>query len=170
MFIKVSVNGKLITMEIDTGSYFTVMSEGFVTKNFKDQKVTKAETRLCGYENNPMKPRGQLENLTIAFNGETKTLNCLILKGDKMPLIGRQWLKAFGLWPLNIPKHTDITAKYTCEINKLEVNNVRDKMLSEFGTSFSDTPGIYNKSEIKLQVKPNTKPVVFRARHVPYAI
>ena len=170
MFMKVSVNGKLITMEIDTGSYFTVMSEGFVTQNFKDEKVTKAETHLCGYENNSMEPRGQLENLTIALNGETKTLNCLILKGDKMPLIGRQWLKAFGLWPLNVPKHTDITGKYTCEINKLEVNNVRDKLLSEFGTLFSETPGIYNKREIKLQVKPNTKPVVFRARQVPYAI
>lgn len=35
---------------------------------------------------------------------------------------------------------------------------------------FGSTPALYNKCEIKLHAKENTKPIALGARHVPYAL
>ena len=61
-------------------------------------------------------------------------------------------------------------AKHRNEINKLQTNNVRETLLREFDILFSDTPGMYNKREVKLHVKSNTKPIGLGTRHVPYAL
>lgn len=157
-------------MEIDTGSYFAVMSEEFVRNNFKNLKIRNSKVNLLGYENNIMKPLGKLENLKVTFNDKTEILSSSILKGNKVPLIGRQWLKALGLWPLHVTKKLDITAKIENNFNKMDVDNVRDSLLSQFEELFSDTPGVYNKREVRLHVKQNARPIAFPARHVPYAL
>ena len=170
MFINVKINEKTVNMEIDTVSYFAVMSEGFVKNNLKDLKVSNSTVHLLGYQDNTMTPLGQLENLKVTFNGKTEILSSLILKGNKVPLIGRQWLKALGLWPLNVCNKSDITAKIEKDLNKIDVNNVRENLLSKFKELFSDTPGVYNKREVKLHMKQNTRPAAFPARLVPYAL
>lgn len=71
MFIKLKINDKLINMEVDTGSYFAVISEGFVRNNLKTLKILNSSIRLLGYEDNTMKPLGQLENLRVTLNGKT---------------------------------------------------------------------------------------------------
>ena len=78
MFLNVDINGKTINMEIDTGSYFAVMLDGFVKNNFKNLKITDSTIQLLGYEDNTMKPLGQLENLKVTFNNKTENLNYLI--------------------------------------------------------------------------------------------
>jgi len=90
MFINVDINGKNVKMEIDTGTYFAVMSESVVNSKFKNVKLSRSTTRLVGYENNAMRPLGELKNLKVTLHGKTKLLNCLVLKGNKVPLIGRQ--------------------------------------------------------------------------------
>lgn len=50
MFIKVNINDKTIKIEINSGTYFTVMSEDFVNKKFKNLKISKSHTHLVGYE------------------------------------------------------------------------------------------------------------------------
>lgn len=90
MAVPVTINNKTINMEIDTGTYFTVMSEKFINNMFTDTRISYTSTRLLGYENNKMELRGKLRNLQV------KLLNCLLLKGDKASIIERQWLAAFG--------------------------------------------------------------------------
>ncbi|KAL7293133.1 hypothetical protein TKK_0013286 [Trichogramma kaykai] len=97
VYFDVNINDKIITMEFDSGTYYSVMSEKFVKKHFPTEKISKVEIHLISYENSAMEPRGQLKNLLVKLNNETKILKCLILKGDKVPLIGRQWLAAFDL-------------------------------------------------------------------------
>ena len=92
MFLHVTINGKLIKMELDTGTYFAVMSEHFVRSKFPNTEVMKSNTRLLTYEDNVMEPRGQLRDLEITLNNETKILHALILRGNKISLIGRHWL------------------------------------------------------------------------------
>ena len=65
MFIDAIISGKTVKMEIDSGTYFTVMSETFVNKYLSELEISKAITTLVGYENNAMEPRGQLKNLHI---------------------------------------------------------------------------------------------------------
>ncbi|XP_033212171.1 uncharacterized protein LOC117169773 [Belonocnema kinseyi] len=170
IFFDVKINGKIVAMEFDSGTYFSVMSEGFVNKTFGSLKVTSSKTKLISYENKTMESRGQLKNLTVTFNNKTKVLSCLVLKGDKIPLIGRQWLSIFGLWPLERLLHSDIVAKSKIGIYSMQAEGVRESMLKEFEKLFSDTPGVYNKRKVKIHIKPNVKPVALGARHMPYAL
>ncbi|XP_033228849.1 uncharacterized protein K02A2.6-like [Belonocnema kinseyi] len=170
IFFDVKINGKIVAMEFDSGTYFSVMSEGFVNKTFGSLKVTRSKTKLISYENKTMESRGQLKNLTVTFNNKTKVLSCLVLKGDKIPLIGRQWLSIFGLWPLERLLHSDIVAKSKMGIYSMQAEGVRESILKEFEKLFSDTPDVYNKRKVKIHIKPNVKPVALGARHMPYAL
>lgn len=170
IFFDVKINDKIVSMEFDSGTYYSVMSEGFVNKTFKNIKISNSKTNLISYENKAMEPRGQLKNLTVVFNNKTEKLSCLILKGDKVPLIGRQWLSIFGLWPLERLLNSDIIARSKHGVYNMRIEGVRETLLNEFETLFSDTPGIYNKREIKIHIKPNVKPIALGARHMPYAL
>ena len=98
-------------MEVDTGRYFSVISEGAMQRYFRDLEIIKSDINLLTYENNAMEPRGQVKNLKVTLNNKTKNLHCLVLKGNKVPLIRRQWLSEFGLWPLVPFKNLEITEK-----------------------------------------------------------
>ncbi|XP_024880616.1 uncharacterized protein K02A2.6-like [Temnothorax curvispinosus] len=109
--------------------------------------------------------------LDVKINGQLIKMEFdLVLKGNKVPLIGRQWLSAFGLWPLKSLSSSDIALNNKQAIHKLQTNDVRDKLLTEFEVLFSNTPGVYNKRSVQIHVNPNTKPVALGARHVPYAL
>lgn len=103
----------------------------------------------------------------MKLNDQTKTLNCLLLRGSGPPLLGRQWLAEFGCWPLKMPAIAASSDNGNKLLN-LKVNDVREKILIEFNVLFGSTPGLYNKWEIKLHVKEDTKPIAFGTRHVPY--
>lgn len=71
-FLDIEINGKVVSMEIDTGTYFTVVSEKCIDKYFKDCKLEKACTNLVNYEQSPMKPLGQLRNLKVKLKKKIK--------------------------------------------------------------------------------------------------
>ncbi|XP_048514943.1 uncharacterized protein K02A2.6-like [Athalia rosae] len=169
MFVDVHLNGKKILMEIDSGTYYTVVSERLKAKHLQNWKIDKCNTNLYGYEHNEMQPIGQLKNLKVNFNNQLKNLNCLVLKGDGPPSIGRQWLAEFNLWPLKL-SDTISPSDTKQQILKLNVNNVQNNLLLEFPQLFGNTPGLYNKRAIKLHLKNNAKPIALGARHVPYAL
>lgn len=66
-----------------------------------------------------MPPIGQLKNLTVGFNNVTRKLDCLVISGSEPSLIGREWLKAFGLWPLQL------SISYVNEIKKIDILDAR---------------------------------------------
>lgn len=169
MLIDVKLNGKLISMEVDSGSFYSVISEKFKNENLKTWKIDKWYTNLFGYEQNVMVPIGQLKNLKVGLNNKEKKLSCLVLKGEGPPLIGRQWLAEFGAWPLTLTTG-NVTGNKTNRLLRIDANVVREKILGEFSVLFGNTPGLYNKREIQLHIKENTKPIALAARHVPYAL
>ena len=77
-FINMEINGKLAPMEVDTGTYFTVVSEKNMESYFKKCKIEKTGTNLVNYEQSPMKPLGQLKNLKVKLGEKNNNLNCLI--------------------------------------------------------------------------------------------
>lgn len=81
MFVGVSVNGTEVNMEIDTGTYATVISEKILKENFKNAKVTKTGVNLRGYDSRLMKPIGKLSNITVDFHGKRCVLDCFVLTG-----------------------------------------------------------------------------------------
>lgn len=164
MFVSVNVNGVDLSMEIDTGTYATVISERILNENFKNAKIVSTGINLRGYDGRAMQPIGKLSNLTVEFNGKICILECYILSGTSPALIGRQWLSAFGCWPLRLDKSDDNA------IYKIERNKLVDYFSRKYAELFSDTPGSYNKSKSKIFLKKDAKPVAIKCRHVAHAI
>ena len=50
------------------------------------------------------------------------------------------------------------------------MQNAENKILTEFKELFGSSPGLYNKKEIKLYLRNDTKPIALRPRHVPFAL
>ena len=87
-------------MELDTGTYATVISEKYFNKLLKGHTLVKTERNFKVYGGSILQPIGKLTKLTVEFENEKRELECFILPGAGPSLIGRQWLNAFGLWPI----------------------------------------------------------------------
>ncbi|KAL7290669.1 hypothetical protein TKK_0015428 [Trichogramma kaykai] len=121
---------------------------------------------LRGYDERAFEIKGELKNLTVSFGGVQKQLNCYVIQGSGPPLIGRQWLRVLECWPLQ-----KLIAKIEKNrIFKINENKVQETIFQNFTLLFDSTPGIYNKSKIKLYLKNDAKPVALKSRHVPHAI
>ncbi|XP_046752015.1 uncharacterized protein LOC124414903 [Diprion similis] len=94
MYIGVGVNGKEINMEIDSGTYVTVISEYEKNKQFEDLNITKTSVKLRTYDNKELKPISKLTNLAVEFNNVKCTVDCFVMPGNGLILIGQQWLAA----------------------------------------------------------------------------
>lgn len=127
-------------MEVDSGTFVTVMSQKIKSELFGKLKVEKTTAYLRGYDGKKLQPIGKLENLTENFKNKERKLHCFILPGSGPALIGRQWLAAFGYWPLSFLK-TD-TVRQT--INKLNFD-INAYIMNEYRELFGPTPGLYNK-------------------------
>lgn len=119
------------------------------------------------YVENVLNSVGSLENLNVELNNKSLNLGCFVLPGRGPPLIGRQWLAAFGLWPLkmNIPNTINDN-----KLQNLNIINIREQLMNEFKLLFGNTPGLFNKGKLVIHLKENVKPVALKARHDPYAM
>jgi len=164
MFVDVTVNGTKVSMELDTGTYATVISEKCFNEFFRMYKLVKTERNFKVYNGDTLQPIGKLTNLTVELDSKTRVLECFILPGTGPALIGRQWLQTFGLWPLRL------TDKNKSSLNKIEVENVANYFFKKYSELFSDTPGMYNKSKTKIHLKNDACPIAMKCRHVAHAL
>lgn len=88
-----------------------------------------------------------------------------VMTSDGPILIGRQWLKVFGLWPLPLNLSSNVN-----DCNKVDVNNVTKQFPGKYPKLFGPSPGLYNKGKLKLVLKEDAQPVALKARHLPFAL
>lgn len=164
MFVNVKINKMNVRMEIDTGTFATVISEDYYNKNLKSIKLVKTERKLKTYDNSILQPIGKLCKLTVHFRNKQCVLECFVLPGAGPLLMGRQWLAAFKAWPLKFDEN------FKNEVNKLKFENVAEQLKNKYKELFSDSPGLYNKSKTKIYLKKNTRPIALKCRHVAHAL
>ncbi|XP_071642239.1 uncharacterized protein [Temnothorax longispinosus] len=164
MFVDLTVNGTKVRMELDTGTYATVISEKCFNECFRMYKLVKTERNFKVYNGDTLKPIGKLTNLTVELESKTRILECFILPGTGPALIGRQWLQAFGLWPLRLRDKDENS------LNKIDVENVANYFFKKYSELFSDTPGMYNKSKTKIHLKTDARPIALKCIHVAHAL
>lgn len=97
MYEIIIVNGMKIRMEIDTGTYVTVISEKLYESYFKNCKIEETGRKLKTCDEKTLTFLGKLTNLTVKFRNNIYKLECFVLPGTDPALIGRQWLAAFKL-------------------------------------------------------------------------
>lgn len=88
--------GSLITLEMDTGSPQTLISESTLKKLLPAKTVVHPTDRqFSSYTKGSIPIRGMIWT-PVQYNGISKKLPIYIVKGEFTPLMGTRWLRAFN--------------------------------------------------------------------------
>ena len=154
LLVTVSVEGKPLRMEIDTGSAVSVISEADFSEFQGSCKVNKTGTMLKTYTGELISPIGVTE-VKVQHNRQNRTLRLYVVQNGGVPLLGREWLHDLKLdWK---------------DIKSVTLTQL-DDILKAHKAVFSDTLGTMKDIKAKLHVKENATPVFRKARPIPYAL
>lgn len=167
MYATVKIERKTIEMEIDTGTFVTVIDEATKIKYFPQYQLQPTSLTLKSYGGKKLYPRGIMADVEVEWNDKLRKLNIVVLEEKGPPLIGREWLKAFGLWPLQLFENERKNKK---TIFKITEEQLKTELLREFPKLVEKTVGQFNKGTLKLRLKDEAKPVALKARHLPFAL
>lgn len=164
IIVHVTVNGKPISFEIDSGATCTLIS-----RQTFNQLSTGSSIPQLYHSNIKLSTWGQTSVLKVigkfhaqvSYNGTTAKLPVLVGEENGPNLLGRNWFQ-----PLRISIHG---------LNQLSAQN--DAHGDDFAPTYMDLPAVtgvgtgrYNGPPIHLELKPNTRPIYHRARPVPFAL
>lgn len=164
MYADVVIDGKSISMEIDTGAAVSVINEADFNRLSCKRELEETDIILSTYTNEQIKPIGVC---TVCVESNEKSfsdmklyvLNCT----DAPPLLGRSWLREMQLdWKsirkLNETRPTKNNASFV------------DDLKRKYPTLFSDSMGKMKDIKARIDVKPDATPRFLKARPVPIAL
>lgn len=164
-YVNIQINNKPYTMEVDTGSYISAISEEDYRKYFNNIQLFPCEFVLTFYGGKTTQPLGKLANVEVKINDKNKNLNIYVVSGRGPMLLGRQWLKAFNLWPIESLVNIGNTT-----VHNLRSETIKQRTLEKFPLLFSKTQGCYKGRKVHLEFKENYKPVQMKPHHAPFAL
>ena len=154
-----TINGKTVTMEVDTGAAVSLVSEETKQRLFPSMALRKSSVRLQTYTAEQMVVRGELQ-VEVAYGTQSKTLTLIIVAGNGPSLLGPSWLKHLCLDWQRI-------ASVTCQ-PKSPPNLT--SLLERYEDLFREELGTVCSFKAKLQVRTDAKPKFCKARPVPFLI
>lgn len=158
IWVKPTINGKSIEMELDTGSGVSVMSKSDCEKWWPNCELEKTKLVLKTYSGEHLVPVGVLR-CQVQINSQSENLNLYVVENDNRPLFGREWLHALRLdWS---------------EIKALSVANTKsklDELKTKYKSVFRKEVGHVKGVEAHLTLKEGAQPKFVKARSVPFAM
>ncbi|XP_048590103.1 uncharacterized protein K02A2.6-like [Nematostella vectensis] len=154
--VTITVNGKEIPMEVDTGAARTVIPEKLFKENFGHLKLKNASTSLKTYSGTVLPLIGETEVL-VEYEGQSAKLPLIVAKVESKPaILGRNWLSVVKLnWEhLFSVSSSDLVHELTARFKGV------------FGTGL----GKIKEFQARINVQPEATPRFHKARPVPYAL
>ena len=96
VYIHTLINGKQLSMELDTGAEVSIISEKTREEIFPEEKLRPSDLKLKAYTNEPMKVTGTL-NVKVQYEDQFKKLVLVVTAGNGPSLLGRNWLNHINL-------------------------------------------------------------------------
>lgn len=161
-YMSVSMNNIPVTLQIDSASDITIISED--TWNL----LGKPSTRKTEHVANDAS--GKALNLlsefqcNITFNHITKVGTCFVTSVKNLNLLGIDFIEKFGFW--NVPINSICNA---IRINQIQTDEHEQVLKDKFPDVFSDSLGLCTKAQVKFYTKPDTQPIFRHKRPVAYA-
>ena len=158
--VNVGMNGKNISMEVDTGASLTVISE-MTMKQIPHLEITPVAAKLRTYTGEVITPVGQAD-VNVKYEGQVKVLTVIATPGSGPSLLGRNWLHHIRLnW-----KQIFNELKLSEENESVELKSILDK----YATVFKEELGTMKGTEVHINLKLDAKPRFCKARPVSYAL
>lgn len=152
------INGVPTPMELDTGAAYSVMTQ------ITYQRIAQLK-RVCDLEPSDLKLKsysgervlGQLP-VVVTYGEKQYKLCVLVVDGEGPDLLGRDWMAALKVT-------FSMGDVYTVE----QERSLQD-ILAKHSSLFTEELGCLKGMEVKLNIKPNATPKIFKARTVPLAL
>lgn len=148
------LGGNKVNFVVDTGASVTVIHETVYKEHFQKYPLQKSKVTLNSYSGDRIPVVGEIE-IPVSYHNQCFTLPLLVANGERVSLLGRNWLKYIKLnW---------------CDIfNVKSTTQSIDEIMQKYSSS-STGQGMKNfQAEIKVQ--PDSQPIFHKARPVPYAL
>ncbi|UYV79478.1 K02A2.6-like [Cordylochernes scorpioides] len=159
--IEVQIKDKILSLEYDTGSAYSLISDS-TRRFFKLPNPCPAEplrVKLATYSGQPLQVLGTLD-VPVQYQNSTQTLPLMVVGGEGPSLCGRNWMEALGILP---------TQPYKVDMIKVTENNLPTQ-LHRFIELFNPGYGVFKGVRARLLVDPEMKQRFFKSRPIPYAL
>ncbi|XP_065224345.1 uncharacterized protein K02A2.6-like [Planococcus citri] len=169
--LTLSVNGRDVRFEADSGSAYTLLSKSEARQLGLLSNMRAENIPLTSYTGGELTIIG-IVPVTVSYKQKSLDLELQIVDGDYSSVVGLDWLL-----PLNIDirDHCYKPADSENAINQtvsehVELKNGILRLTEEFADIFASGIGRIPDVEAEIYLKPETVPIYCRARPVPYAL
>uniref|UniRef100_A0A5S6QL73 RNA-directed DNA polymerase n=1 Tax=Trichuris muris TaxID=70415 RepID=A0A5S6QL73_TRIMR len=151
----VRINDKPLTMEVDSGSACSLISER-VFRQLKLQNVRQTHPAkvLRTWSRETLDARSQIE-VKVQFSSQKCRLPLLVVKGLGASLLGRDWFQALGISVLGV--------------NQV-IRKCYDSLLSRYSALFNEDINAYRGPPVSIELECGATPKFLKCRPVPFAI
>ena len=156
--VVLEINGRPLTLDIDTGAAVSVISERTQKKLFPTTTLEKTDVKLRTYTAKPILVLGQMP-VSVKYQEYQGAHTLYVVQGSGPALLGRDLLSKIRLDWVSIKS-----------VSVDERQQALDKLLDTYGQVFQ--PGLGTMTQIKahLSLKADSRPVFRRPHTVPFAI
>lgn len=155
----IQINGKDVSMQLDTGADMSIISE-HVARNIPYLKIERDKSSLItDYSSREIEIVGKAD-VMVKYEKQILELPLVIVSGDRKSLLGLNWIEKLKL---NLPELLKET--------QLSVNAVNaHELLKDYETVFEPGLGTIENVTANLELKENAIPKFLPPRQVPFAI
>ena len=160
ILVDIKVNGKTLTMEVDTGAGLFLISESTLKQVMPEALVNIQETsvRMKTYSGEPIKVLGKVQ-VAVEYGEQHARLPLYVVAGNGPTLLGRQWL----VGPIRLDWKT-------IGLHRVSVQSGLDTLLQKYDGIFQEEIGTMNVIRADLKVRENATPRFHRPRQIPFAL
>ena len=157
--VDVTVSGVDVTMELDTGSAYTIVPESMFQAKLPHIALHSSEVRLETYSGQPLTLLGQA-SVEVVYDSQRYKLLLLVAKfeANQPAIFGRNWLHVIKLMWEELFCH-----------NVMHVSEL-GSIIGKHPTLFKSGLNTMRHHKAVVHVKKDARPVFRKARPVPYAI
>jgi len=162
IWLTVKVNGRLLKMELDTGSGVSIINKSDYLENFSSIPLQETSVLFRTYTGEKLKPEGVIY-VRVEYNGkqQEQELKLYVVSRGGPPLFGREWLKHIQLdWQ---------SIKYV-ETTQTDTKTKLNQLLKKYKDVFAAGLGKLENIRARLTVVDNAEPKFAKARQLPYAL
>ena len=163
LIVTPEIDGKPISMELDTGSSLTVLPARMYEEHFSHIPMNASKMVLRTYTGEKVYPKGHI-NVSVAINNQTATLPLVIVESNGPALFGRNWFSKLRLdW-------TTIYQLHQSDDSYLSLPQEIQDVLIQYSDIFNDELGTFNGPQASIIISSDAIPKFHRSRSLPFAL
>lgn len=164
IWVSPEVQGRVVKMELDTGSAVSVLPYKQYKEHFGHVKLAKSLVTLKTYTGQKITPKGEMKCI-VKFKGQEEELTLQVVETPGPALFGRDWLSKIQLdWG-------EIKALQLSQTPEgIMQHKVDDQLLRKYESVFSEGVGTLKGHKADLKVEEGCRPSFHKPRQVPYAL